>query len=84
MQITAQSGSTCEATFGGVGRTMMEFKRLFIVTAPSRGKIKLREGGYYIYTAPGAAGSDSFTLRVCGKEDGKEGCANLQYSLTIN
>ena len=84
MSITIKAGSTCEATFGGVGRTVMEFKRLLLVAAPGRGKIRLREGGYYIYTAPSGAGSDSFTLRVCGKQDGKEGCADLQYSVTVN
>jgi hypothetical protein len=84
MHISIKAGSTCQATFGSVGRTVIEFKRLSLVAAPGRGQIKLREGGYYIYTAPSGAGSDSFTLRVCGKQDGKEGCADLQYSVTVN
>ena len=84
MYITARAGSTCQATFGSVGSTNLEFKRLLLVTAPGRGKIRLREGGYYIYTAPNGGSSDSFALRVCGKENGKEGCADLQYSVTIN
>jgi hypothetical protein len=85
MYLTARAGTTCEATFGSVGRSNLTFKRLFLVSPPTHGKIRLREGGYYIYSAPAAyTGPDAFTLRVCGTEDDKPGCATLQYSVTIN
>jgi len=54
-----------------------------LVTPPARGKIKLREGGYYIYTAPSSQGSDKFTLRVCGSQNNSPGCATLNYSVTV-
>jgi hypothetical protein len=61
------------------------FKRLYLVTPPVHGKINLREGGYYTYSAPsGYKGADTFTLRACGTEDNKPGCATLQYSVSID
>ena len=84
MFITARAGTTCEATFGSFGGANLTFKRLFLVTPPARGKINLREGGYYIYTAPSSSGTDTFTLRVCGSQDNKPGCATLKYSVTVN
>jgi hypothetical protein len=43
-----------------------------------------RSHHYYIYSAPaGYKGTDSFTLRVCGTEDNKPGCATLNYSVTV-
>ena len=84
MYIRTRSGATCEATFSGVGRSNLTFKRLSLVTPPARGKINLREGGYYIYSAPaGYKGQDTFTLRVCGSEDNKPGCATLNYEVTV-
>jgi len=68
MYISITAGATCEATFGSFGGANLTFKRLLLVTPPARGKIKLREGGYYIYTAPSSQGSDKFTLRVCGSQ----------------
>jgi hypothetical protein len=84
MFITARAGTTCEATFGSFGGGNLTFKRLFLVSPPARGNIKLREGGYYIYTAPSGSGTDTFTLRVCGSQDNKPGCATLKYSVTVN
>jgi len=81
MYISITAGATCEATFGS-GANLM-FKRLLLVTPPARGKIKLREGGYYIYTAPSSPGSDKFTLRVCGSQNNSPGCATLNYSVTV-
>ena len=83
MYISISAGATCEATFGSFGSTNLTFKRLLLVTPPARGKIKLREGGYYIYTAPSSQGSDKFTLRVCGSQNNSPGCATLNYSVTV-
>lgn len=85
MSLRAKVGTTCEATFGSVpGPWIFTFKRLLLVSAPARGRIKLREGGYYIYTAPPTAGSDSFALKVCGTQNGLPGCATLKFSVTVN
>ena len=83
MYISISAGATCEATFGSFGSTNLTFKRLLLVTPPARGKIKLREGGYYIYTAPSSQGSDKFTLRVCGSQNNSPGCATLNGSVTV-
>lgn len=84
MHISAKAGKTCEATFGSYGTGNLTFKRLLLVSSPQRGTIKLREGGYYIYTAPASAGADSFTLRVCGSENNTPGCATLKYAVVVN
>jgi hypothetical protein len=84
MHISIKAGATCEATFGSFGGGNLTFKRLLLVARPARGKIKLREGGYYIYTAPSSSGSDTFTLRVCGSQNNSPGCATLNYSVTVN
>jgi hypothetical protein len=85
MFIRTRAGTTCEATFSNVSGSNLTFKRLFLVTPPARGKINLREGGYYIYSAPsGYKGADTFTLKVCGTENNKPGCATLKYSVTID
>jgi hypothetical protein len=84
MGLPIKSGTACEGTFGAIGSTNMTFNRLFLVAAPSRGKIRPREGGHYIYTAPAAPGSDSFTLKVCGTQDSKPGCATLNFSVNVN
>jgi Big-like domain-containing protein len=84
MFIRTRAGSTCEATFSNVSGSDLTFKRLFLVTPPAQGKINLREGGYYVYSAPsGYRGADTFTLKVCGTENNKPGCATLNYSVTI-
>ncbi|MBR0824851.1 hypothetical protein JQ596_04825 [Bradyrhizobium manausense] len=76
-------GKSCTGSYKAGGTTV--FKRLWLVSAPARGKIQLHEGGTYTYTAPkGYTGPDSFTLRVCGKERNTEGCANIVYSMTVS
>ena len=78
-----QQGKTCSGSYTAGGT--WTFKRLYLVQAPARGKVQLREGGTYSYTAPtGFTGSDPFTLRVCGKEGNIDGCANLVYNMTVN
>lgn len=78
-----RQGATCSGNYYA-GATWT-FKRLYLVKAPARGKVQLREGGYYSYTAPtGFTGSDPFTLRVCGREGTIDGCANLVYNMTVN
>jgi hypothetical protein len=85
MFIRTRAGTTCEATFSNVNGSNLTFKRLLLVTPPAHGKINLREGGYYIYSAPsGYKGADTFTLKDCGTENNKPGCATLNYSVSID
>jgi hypothetical protein len=79
---TIRQGQTCSGSYSAGGT--MVFKRLYLAQAPTRGSVRLREGGHYFYTAPtGYSGSDPFTLRVCGKEGTIEGCANVIYNMTV-
>ena len=83
MSLSIKSGTTCESTFSGISVLLVQFKRLWLVSAPARGKIRLREGGYYIYTAPVGAGSDKFTLKVCGSQNNSNGCATINYTVNV-
>jgi len=77
-----KSGGGCGNTFAIHGAGF--FKRLYLVTRPQHGNVVLREGGHYRYfPTAGYHGSDSFMLRVCGNVSGRDGCANLQYSVTV-
>ena len=80
---TIKQGNTCNGSYTAGG--IMVFKNLYLAQAPAHGKIRLRQGGTYFYTAPtGYSGKDPFTLRVCGMEGAFEGCANLIYNMTVN
>jgi hypothetical protein len=79
---TVNQGKTCRGNYAAGGTTT--FRRLLLIQAPAHGTIRLREGGTFVYTAPkGYSGADAFTLRVCGKADTTEGCANIIYHMTV-
>ena len=60
------------------------YKRLYRVENAQHGSVGLRQGGYFSYTPNrGYVGPDRFTLRVCGTTDGKDGCANLIFNMTV-
>jgi hypothetical protein len=83
MRLNARENETCGANFSSHGP--MIFKRLYLVTPPQHGTIKLIEGGRYRYSTPaGYRGPDAFQLRVCGNQNGYDGCADLQYAVTVN
>jgi hypothetical protein len=86
MSITTRSGTPCAGTFGSFGqRGLILFKRLYLVTAPKHGRVSLREGGYYTYSArAGFLGVDQFRMRVCGTQMNFEGCADLDFTATVN
>ena len=77
-----KASKSCTSGFDAGGRTT--FKRLFLASAPSKGKVTLREGGYFTYQAPPQTGSDSFTLKVCGRDANLEGCADIQVRVEIS
>ena len=76
-----KAGKSCTSGFNAGGR--ITFKRLFLASAPSKGKVTLREGGYFTYQAPSQTGSDNFTLKVCGRDANLEGCADIQVRVEI-
>jgi len=82
MRLRALEGEACNANFRSYGP--MIYRRLYLVSSPQHGNIQLIEGGRYRYSAQaGYRGADSFMLRVCGTQNGYEGCADLQYAVTI-
>lgn len=79
---TVKAGHTCVGNFRAGGTWI--FKRLYLFEPPKHGKVRLREGGTYFYTAPeNYSGPDTFILRVCGKEGTVDGCANLINNMTV-
>jgi hypothetical protein len=83
MFIQTMVGTPCNGAFRSGGNT--SFKKLFLVSPPQHGSVSLGQGGYYTYRPnAGFRGSDPFQMRVCGKEGTIEGCADLQYTATVN
>lgn len=76
-----KAGKTCTNTFNASGR--LTFRRLYLATPPGRGKVTLRQGGFFTYHAPPQAGSDSFMLRVCGRDTNLEGCADIEVRVAV-
>lgn len=81
--MTVKSGQSCGSRRWNFS-TMVP-KRLYLVTPPQHGRITLSEpGGYRYSSTPGYVGKDAFTLRLCGTKDGGlEGCANLQFNVSV-
>jgi hypothetical protein len=77
-----KAGKTCTSGFSAGSR--MTFKRLYLAAAPTRGKVTLREGGFFTYHAPSQGGSDGFTLKVCGRDNNLDGCADLQVKVEVS
>jgi len=80
--VFVKAGKTCTSGFSAGSR--MIFKRLYLASPPSKGKVTLREGGFFTYHAPSAPGRDGFTLKLCGKDNNLEGCADLQVQVEIS
>jgi hypothetical protein len=80
---SARSGEECQGIFRAGSRTV--FKRLYVVSPPRNGSVRLQQGGYYHYRSqPGFRGTDTFSLRICGDTGGVEGCADLAVQMFVN
>lgn len=77
-----KAGKTCTSGFNAGSRTT--FKRLYLASPPGKGKVTLREGGFFTYHAPSQPGRDSFMLKVCGRDNNLDGCADLQVSVEVS
>jgi hypothetical protein len=77
-----KQGRSCNGDYRP-GR-IASFRKLYLTAPPVHGTLLLHEGGTYSYTAPtGFAGSDPFTLRICGKEGLVTGCSRIVYNMTV-
>ena len=79
----SKSGEECQGTFrAGVN---MHFKRLFVLSQPQHGTIRLQQGGYYYYRSQaGFRGTNSFSFRICGVQGSVEGCTELAVRMIVN
>ena len=60
------------------------YKRLYRIENAQHGTVGLQQGGYFSYTPNrGYIGKDRFVLRVCGTVDGRDGCANSVWTMTV-
>ncbi len=83
MSLDTDVGKPCGSLFGSSGA--ISYKRLYQVSAPAHGSVAMRHGGYFKYSPKaGYRGDDSFTLRICGNSNGKDGCANLKFNVTVH
>ena len=83
MSLDTDAGKPCGSLFGSVGAIV--YKRLYLAANPQHGSVSMRHGGYFKYSPKaGFRGSDNFTLRICGNANGKDGCANLKFDVTVH
>jgi hypothetical protein len=79
---TIKGGGSCNGSYYSGSAAV--FKRLYLVSPPRHGRVRLQEGGRYFYTAPtNYRGADPFTLRVCSQTGTYEGCSNIIYNMTV-
>jgi hypothetical protein len=77
------SGGACGNSFRSFGTLF--YKRLYLVTPPQHGTVRLREGGHYRYfSKAGYRGPDGFMLKICGSMNGKDLCTNLKYEVAVH
>jgi hypothetical protein len=77
-----KQGRTCDGYYRA-GR-IATFRRLYLTEPPVHGRLLLREGGTWSYTAPsGFIGNDPFMLRICGREGLITGCSKIVYNMTV-
>jgi hypothetical protein len=82
MTSVARAGQECRSYFRSYGQVI--FKKLYLVSAPANGTVRLQSGGYYFYKPkPGFRGEDSFALRICGSQGGLDGCTDLSMKMTV-
>ena len=83
ISVAASPGKPCDGNVSTGGRII--FKTLWVTEEPRNGRVDLRKGGYYSYTAKkGYAGKDAFTLKLCGEYDRKEYCTILKYAVSVS
>jgi Bacterial Ig domain len=83
MSLDTDAGKPCGSLFGSTGA--IAYKRLYQVSAAKHGSVSLRQGGHFNYAPKaGYRGDDSFTLRICGNANGRDGCANLKFNVTVH
>ncbi len=83
MSLDTDAGKACGSLFGSTGA--ISYKRLYQASPPQHGSVSLRHGGYFNYSPKaGYRGDDNFTLRICGNSNGRDGCANLKFNVTVH
>ncbi len=81
---TLKSGQQCSARLRNFGRNVLRFRNIELYEAPKNGKVRLHENTRVSYVSrDGFEGLDQFTLRICGQENGVDGCTMIQYSVTV-
>ena len=74
--------STCRVTFETGG--MNVFSGASILTKPRAGALSQPGGFTFIYQPKGGAtGQDSFSVKVCGRNIGGNGCSIVTYAVTV-
>lgn len=65
-------------------RGPVELTALSVVKHPKSGKLAPRDGaGWSFVPNPGFAGADSFSIKICGRGRGGEGCSIMHYQVMV-
>ena len=75
-------GAPCGVKFASP--TSGHFDSIKVVAKPSHGALREFGGMSYVYKpAAGFKGVDTWSLRLCGRDDAGPGCATVTYNITV-
>ena len=77
------SASGCQATFPAGGRNNLVYTSATIARAPANGTVRVQGTNRFVYIPRSGTRTDSFVLRVCGRNNFGSGCANILYDVTM-
>jgi hypothetical protein len=81
--VTGQRGDVCRGRLSSY--SSLQIERVSVVSPARNGNASVAQSGAITYMPKaGFAGSDGFTLQVCGKSDAGSGCSTIHYHVTIN
>lgn len=82
LQLTAHRSGTCSLSFIRKAADV-SFSSVEVTNQPKAGKFSGNDTYRLFYTPPATGDSDSFSLKVCGKDTHGTGCNVLNYAVTI-
>ena len=82
LQMIAHRSGTCSLSFKRQAADV-SFSSVEVTNLPKAGKFSGSDAYNLFYTPPTTGVSDSFSLKVCGKDTHGAGCNVLNYAVTI-
>ena len=82
LSVKVELDSPCLISFKALN-SAAHFSSVGLWEKPALGKLISAGDLSFVYTAPRKAGTDSFSLRVCGTDQAGTGCDRLNYAVDV-